>query len=363
MDNLEQRIEQANSILAPYAVSHDAGLGRVHEEEEDDTRYPFQRDRGRIINTEAFRRLKGKTQVFVGGGTDHYRTRLTHTLEVASISRDIARVLSLNEDLAECIALSHDLGHPPFGHAGESALDMWMKTHGQSFEHNQQSLRIVTELASHSSQSGGLNLRQEILEGLQKHRTPHDHPKDDEPSRHPSLEAQVVNIADEISYAAHDAEDGLNEKLFSLDEIRETSLANSASAAAEKRGTPLRGSIINLLAKDLYEATEGNIMSQRITTLDAVYQTEKSLVTFSDSVRQNLNDLHAFLQQKMYKHPAVKSKNEEGQKIIAALCARYFASPTEKILALQKRTGGTLEEAVKDYVSGMTDAYAFTQSA
>src|SRR3989344_4963553 len=163
MQTLSDRIDQANSLLAPYAVPHGTSLGRENPEEEDATRFPFQRDRDRIIHTQAFRRLKHKTQVFVVGKGDHYRTRLTHTMEVAQISRDMARTLGLNEDLAECIALANDLGHPPFGHAGEDALDQWMRDHGSHFEHNAQSLRIVTLLEEHSSLQKGLNLNREIL--------------------------------------------------------------------------------------------------------------------------------------------------------------------------------------------------------
>ncbi|HLD71473.1 MAG TPA: dNTP triphosphohydrolase, partial [Candidatus Peribacteraceae bacterium] len=178
MKDLKERLAAANSLLAPYAVPHQGLLGRVHKEADDETRFPFQRDRDRIIHTQAFRRLKGKTQVFVTGdtnfGTDHYRTRLTHTLEVAILSRDMARTLGLNEDLAESVALAHDLGHPPFGHAGEEALDHWMHDYDLHFEHNAQSLRLATILEQHSSQWQGLNLNREILEGLQKHRTPHD---------------------------------------------------------------------------------------------------------------------------------------------------------------------------------------------
>ena len=231
MQPLKDRLAAANTLLAPYAVPHEGVLGRTYPEAPDGTRFPFQRDRDRIIHTQAFRRLKGKTQVFVAGThgstqlttSDHVRTRLTHTMEVAQISRDIARTMGLNEDLAEAVALSHDLGHPPFGHAGEEALDRWMKKHGGSFEHNIQSHRVVTVLAEHSTQFPGLNLHQEILEGILKHRTPHDggivsgemvsgewsHSRSHDLTTHhsPSLEAQIVNLSDEIAYTGHDCED------------------------------------------------------------------------------------------------------------------------------------------------------------
>ena len=168
---LDDRITAANSLLASHAVPIQGQRGREQKEPGDETRFPFQRDRDRIIHTQAFRRLKGKTQVFVAGEGDHYRTRMTHTMEVTQLSRDIARTLSLNEDLAECIALAHDLGHSPFAHMGEEALDAWMKKQGSHFEHNEQSLRVVTLLEEHSSAYRGLNLNREVLEGLKKHST------------------------------------------------------------------------------------------------------------------------------------------------------------------------------------------------
>src|SRR3989338_6572691 len=171
---MEERLRRANEVLATYAVPHGTGLGREHPDQEDETRFPFQRDRDRIIHTQAFRRLKEKTQVFIAGKGDHYRTRLTHTMEVAQISRDMARTLGLNEDLAECIALAHDLGHTPFGHAGESAMQEEMQKRGGTFEHNLQSLRIVTLLEDRTKRYPGLNLNREVLEGLMKPRTSYD---------------------------------------------------------------------------------------------------------------------------------------------------------------------------------------------
>ena len=362
MEDRATRIAQANTLLASYAVPHDGTLGREHAEEEDATRFPFQRDRGRIVHTQEFRRLKGKTQVFVGSSDDHYRTRLTHTMEVAGVSRDIARTLQLNEDLAECIALAHDLGHPPFGHAGEEALNMGMKNHSEHFEHNDQSLRIVTVLAEHSKLHSGLNLHMEILEGLQKHRTPFDTPTDTSLPRSPSLEAQVVNIADEIDYTAHDSEDGLSAGLFSLEEICTIPLAKRASSLAESRGTSLRGSLIHILVEDLYKATKDNIVSQRITTLDDVYSAENSVVMFSETLRSDLDDLREFLLKNMYQHTAVADRNSAGKTILVELCDAFLAKPIEKILTLQEQTSSSLPIAVKDYVCGMTDAYALNLS-
>ena len=388
---IDDRSAQADSLLAPYAVKHSEGLGRLQKEVEDDTRLRFQRDRGRIVHTQEFRRLKGKTQVFVGpsfaqrygtqsgktsegkGGGDHFRTRLTHTMEVAGISRDIARALNLNEDLAECIALAHDLGHPPFGHAGEEAIDVWMKKHDSQFEHNQQSYRIVTLLSEHSALFKGLNLNQEILEGLLKHRTPHDQPSPSglRPTGIPestnricasSIEAQIVNIADEIAYSAHDCEDGLQAQLFDTKKLSHVPLAKEAYEISKINGTSLRGALINLLVTDLYQATESELTSQRITTLEDVYAAKNPIVTFSESMRSKLEELRQFLWDHMYNHPAVLEVSGAGKAVLQSLCEAYINKPTDKVKSIQKRTGDTLHESVKDYVAGMTDGYAFLQA-
>ena len=333
----------------------------MHEEEEDSTRFGFQRDRGRIVHTRAFRRLKGKTQVFVGSEDDHYRTRLTHTMEVVGISRDIARTLSLNEDLAECIALAHDLGHPPFGHAGEAALDKWMKEYGSMFEHNLQSYRIITTLEDHSSLYKGLNLNQDILNGLLKHNTPYDSPPDDD-VRSPSLEAQVVNLADEITYTAHDCEDGLRAGLFSLNELKDIPVITAALRHTEARGTSLRGAVIDILVTDLYKATKEQLLSQRIKTVDDVYNAKEPIVTFSDEVIKMIGELRTFLWGFMYNHPTVLEHTHAGQEIVLDLCNYYKNNPDEKIKSLMKKNDSTLEEAIKDYVSGMTDQFAALQA-
>ncbi|MFH0851125.1 MAG: dNTP triphosphohydrolase [Candidatus Peregrinibacteria bacterium] len=372
MFSLQERLKQANTLLAPYAVPHEGIQGRAVQEPDDETRFPFQRDRDRIIHTQAFRRLKGKTQVFVAGlrqgygrhagGGDHVRTRLTHTLEVAQISRDIARTLSLNEDLAECIALAHDLGHPPFGHAGEEALDAWMQTQESRFEHNEQSLRIVTVLEEHSSLFAGLNLNREILEGLKKHFTPHDEPATLATGHIPSLEGQLVNLADEIAYTAHDCDDGLNAELFTLEEITAIPLANIAAKRAAARGTSLRGALIHLLVTDLYAATEKELSAHDIRSLKKVAAAPDPLACFSPAMERDLSSLHDFLWQHLYLHPRVQACNTYGQSVVTTLCQYYEKHPSEKILALAKKTAGTLPEAIKDYVSGMTDAFAIRQA-
>lgn len=334
----DQRIQAANATLSPQAVRHEGVLGRRNEEPEDATRFPFQRDRDRIIHTTSFRRLQGKTQVFVAGEGDHFRTRLTHTMEVAQIARDLARALCLNEDLAECIALAHDLGHPPFGHSGEAALNAWMQEQGSHFEHNEQSHRIVTVLERHSSRHQGLNLNQEVEQGLLKHTT-----------AHPTLEAQVVNLADEIAYTSHDCDDGILAKLFSINHITEIPLARDAWERARGRGTMLRGSLVHLLVSDLLSVVTPQIQSNN----------PEVTVALSPSMRLALDELKAFLWEHMYPHPRIRIKAEEGMRIVDLLCRHFAVHPSEKIRTIAQRTGATLPEAIKDYVAGMTDAFAW----
>ncbi len=358
MKPLSERIAQANTLLAPYAVPQGGGLGRIFPEPEDETRFPLQRDRDRIIHTQAFRRLKHKTQVFLSGHGDHYRTRITHTLEVAQISRDIARSLSLNEDLAEAIALAHDLGHTPFGHAGEEAMRECMEKCGKSFEHNEQSLRIVTVLEDRTSKYQGLNLSREILEGLMKHRTPHDSPSKDTVVRSPSLEAQVVNLADEIAYTAHDTDDGLRAGLFTLEETCKTALGAFGSKKAKERRTELRGAIVDLLVSDLYVETASRITGSSVLTLEDVYRASSPLVAFSSAMTEKLSELRTFLWDHLYKSDAVQTQARHGQNVIVDLFSAYMKKPPAKVLELRKKTGGAMEEAVKDYIAGMTDPFA-----
>ena len=331
METLTNRLKVADSLLSSNAVKHGDGLGREYDEPEDQNRFRFQRDRGRIVHTRSFRRLKGKTQVFIGGKNDHYRTRLTHTMEVAGISRDVARTLRLNEDLAECIALAHDLGHPPFGHAGEAALDEWLRQFGKSFEHNRQSHRIVTLLETHSSQFPGLNLNREVLEGILKHET-----------KSPSLEAQLVNIADEIAYVAHDFEDGLRAGLFGEKEAQNIKLVADANRESAVRRTSLSGAIIHKLVNDLYKS--------------------EPRVAFTPKTKELLQEAQQFLDTKMYGNSLVVAMAQAGKLVIHALCDTYRKSPNDVVSELISAHGSTIEEAVKDYVAGMTDAYALQQA-
>jgi len=349
MTSVQDRITEANKMLHPRAVPHDGKIGRSFPEPPDNTRFPFQRDRDRIIHTTAFRRLQGKTQVFVAGEGDHFRTRLTHTMEVAQIARDVTRVLHLNEDLAECIALAHDLGHPPFGHTGEAALNAWMLEQGLHFEHNEQSYRIVTILEKRSSQYGGLNLNREVEDGLLKHAT--IHPQSQEVLSH-SLETQIVNIADEIAYTSHDCDDGLLADLFSIKELIQIPLAREASERSKERGTHVRGSMVYLMVKDL------------LTSADALLQSKGTEpLTLSPTMRAGLDEVKHFLWERMYPHPRIRLKAGEGKVIVDLLCRHYHLHPTDKILNIKERTSSTLIEAIKDYVAGMTDNFAWLQAA
>lgn len=363
MLSLASRLLAADQQLAPYAVKHSDGAGRGNDEPTDETRFRFQRDRDRVVHTQAFRRLKGKTQVFVGGGGDHYRTRLTHTLEVAGVSRDIARTLSLNEDLAECIALTHDIGHPPYGHAGEEAVNAWAIDHDASFEHNLQSHRIVTVIEGHSSLYTGLNLNVEVLEGLLKHYTPHDHPDQSLIAHAPSLEAQVVNLADEIAYTAHDTEDGLNAELFTLDDLKKISFAAEADQHRTERGTSMRGAIINILLEDLYSSVSESLQTHSIKTIEDVYAASEPLIHFSADTRQRLDELRSFLWNNMYQHPAVLEHSKAGQEIVRALCDHLHSHPSEKITEFMEEQECNQTQAIIDYVSGMTDSYAALKAA
>lgn len=325
---------QKKKFLSSLATPPQGKIGRRYPEPGDEFRLPFQRDRDRILSTQAFRRLQGKTQVFVTGEDDHYRTRLTHTLEVSSISRNLARWFGLNEDLCECIALAHDLGHPPFGHMGEAALDTWMKQYGDHFEHNEQSLRIVTLMETHRLDSPGLNLNQEVLLGLQKH------------GRLPlSLEAELVNLADEIAYTAHDCEDGMDQGIFSIEDLTSIPLLNELHQSRLKRGTSLRGTIIAYCVNDLRSASSA------------------AHITCSPDLRSSLDVIRSFFWDHLYENPVVKQKTQEGADIVIRLCEWLIKNPSPKIQSLEKRTGSTRRDAVKDFVAGMTDAYAYTIGA
>ncbi len=352
--------------LAPYAVTHTQG--RANQEQEDQYRTPFQRDRDRIIHSRSFRRLHDKTQVFISGTGDHFRNRLTHTMEVAQVSRDVARTLGLNEDLAETIALAHDLGHTPFGHAGETALNEVLQEHGLSFEHNEQSKRTVETIETPYPHFSGLNLTQETIDGLIKHQSPYDNAN--KTFRFlPSLEAQVVNLADEIAYTAHDTDDGLRSGIITRQQLQSLEIWQEAceiacrqysvSSANELTRDRIISKLISLIINDLYEATESTLQSKKIDSLEKVHQydpTQGALVHLSKSMRQKLAPLRKFLYQDLYFSDPVSSSMKEGQKMIKALFNFYLANPDQ----LPEKYS-QLPIAIKDYIAGMTDSYAIAR--
>jgi dGTPase len=342
----------------------------VHEELPPDWRTHYQRDRDRVIHSRAFRRLEYKTQVFLNGTGDHLRTRLTHTMEVAAIARNIARALRLNEDLAEAIALAHDLGHPPFGHKGERALNLLMRSHG-GFEHNLQSLRIVEELEQKYPLFPGLNLTWEVREGLAKHFTPYDSPASHRMShaRWPSLEAQVANLADEIAYYSHDLDDGLEAGLLEEGALRrEARIWSDAHRCVRKEYGDLPDEcrryfiircVIDGQVKDVVSNTEANLRRVGILCADAARLQPKALVQYSPRRRLQNQELRRYLYKHLYYNPKVHGPNSRAVQMLGGLFRFYLKHP-EQVGEQSRRRGPKIgwHRAVCDYISGMTDRYA-----
>lgn len=361
--NLQEK-EKLN--LATYAVKSSESAGRKFTEKVDDERLCFQRDKDRIIHCKAFRRLDQKTQVFMAGSGDHYRTRLTHTLEVAQISRDIARRLSLNEDLCETIALAHDLGHPPFGHAGEVAINEMMTEYGEHFEHNEQSRRVVEVLEKAYPGFDGLNLSLEVLDGMIKHQTAWDQAgKKFEVSAH--LEAQVVNIADEIAYTNHDMDDGLRSGLIKIAQLRRFDLWKEAESDVKKKyGKKISGqvlisrvisTIIAMMVDNLYQQTLKNIKKFKIKSVDDVKKFPGNIAEFSPEMKEMLKKMRHFLYEHFYLNPAIQSFTIKGTRMIKKVFHYYYADsgnfPKKEFL----KKGDNMVVAIKDYIAGMTDRF------
>jgi dGTPase len=357
------------ALLAPYAQRASESAGRPRSEHEHSFRGCYQRDRDRIIHGTSFRRLDGKTQVFLNGKGDHYRTRLTHTIEVATISRTVARTLSLNEDLAEAIALAHDLGHPPLGHAGEETLDRLMKEHG-GFDHNEQSLRVVEVLEESYPQQPGLNLSYEVLEGLRKHHRELVSP-DGERYQSPSLEAQVANIADEIAYYSHDLEDGLASGLLSDEELMSLEVWREAAAKAleESSGTLASSGprthrkfilrcLINREVEDLVETSRNSIANAQVQSVGDVRRYPTRLIGYSSDLKSRNAALRRHLYERFYRHPEVHDTNENACRQMEAVFANLIKHPEQlgaRTLSRMERDG--LARGTADYVAGMTDSY------
>ncbi|HTF90816.1 MAG TPA: deoxyguanosinetriphosphate triphosphohydrolase [Planctomycetota bacterium] len=360
--------------LAPYALHSVRSRGRSFHEEDDDLRTCWERDRDRIVHCTGFRRLMYKTQVFVNSEGDHFRTRMSHSLEVAQVARSVGNALALNEPFCEALALCHDIGHPPFGHRGEAALDELMRDHG-GFRHNFQVLRVVDRLERRSPEYPGLNLTREIRESLLKHEKDADWPAEfrPRPSR-PYLEAQVVDLADSTAYLMHDLEDGLAAKMFSEAVLaEEVELWRGASESVELRhpgfltatsDTKLRvkrvtNELLKIAINDLIETT-----SQRLERLDlrdaqAARNHDALIVDHSEAIGAEVADLTKFLYRRFYHHPHLQELTAHAQQILAALFAAYVAAPKEMAPWYQQwieRAG--LERAVCDYLAGMTDRFA-----
>ena len=358
--------------LACYAVQANASLGRVHAEPVEPTqsgRSPFQRDRDRIIHSTAFRRLEYKTQVFLNHEGDHFRNRLTHSLEVAQIGRAVARRLELNEDLVEAISLAHDLGHTPFGHAGQDALNECMREHG-GFEHNLQSLWVVDFLEERYALWDGLNLSFETREGILKHCSQ----KNAQTlgllgerflkNRQPSLEAQLANLADEIAYNNHDIDDGIRSGLLSIEQMDEVSLWRDQKHKVLNQFPQLNGRrlvfevvrhIIHVLVDDLVKETQHRINEAKPQSVADVRKAT-ALVGFSDAMRAQATEMKRFLFKNLYRHPQVNQMTKEASEMIVALFHHYENHPAD--LPLDFRPNDELHRRIAHYIAGMTDRYA-----
>ncbi|HRN74543.1 deoxyguanosinetriphosphate triphosphohydrolase [Ottowia sp.] len=368
---------QVTATLAPYASDPAHSRGRRHPASPAPTRNAFQRDRDRIVHSTAFRRLVYKTQVFLNHEGDLFRTRLTHSLEVAQLARSIARSLGLHEDLTEAIALAHDLGHTPFGHAGQDALHECMAAHG-GFEHNLQSLRVVDELEHRYPHHDGLNLSFETREGILKHCSAANARRLEaaEPDgvarrfldgTQPSLEAQLANLADEIAYNAHDIDDGVRSGLLRLEQVAEVPLFAGFLAAVQRDHPGLQGrrvlyeSIRRMLSAQVYDvidATGAALHQAGPGSADAA-RMAGPLVRFGDDMRQRSLQLKRFLFANLYRHPQVIETTTQAQQVVRELFAAYLAQPGELRPSFAARADR--ERAVADYIAGMTDRFALRE--
>ena len=383
---------------APYACDPAQSRGRLYREPPSRNRSPFRRDCDRIIHSTAFRRLKHKTQVFVFDEGDHYRTRLTHTLEVAQVARALARTLGLDEDLAKALALAHDLGHPPFGHAGEGALDECLDAFG-GFDHNAQTLRVVTALERRYPDFDGLNLTWETLEGLTKHNGPLTDRADNPVGRYqahgipetirdynrlqdlqlwsfPSVEAQVAALADDIAYDAHDIDDGLRAGLFGIDDIAAVALPGKLIADIRARFSGLDPArivhefvrrLIGHLIEDVTAETARRLAALKPRDADDVRGASSGVVGFSSAIAEAERAVKSFLERHMYRHARVQRVMNEAAGVVRDLFASYSAGPDDLPTEWREGLSGTSEAArmrrIADFIAGMTDRYALAEHA
>jgi dGTPase len=366
-----QELEQRERLtLAPFAQASADSRGRQYPEPAPDWRTQYQRDRDRVIHSRAFRRLEYKTQVFLNGTGDHLRTRLTHSIEVAAVARNMAQALRLNVDLAETIALAHDLGHSPFGHKGEEVLDRLMQEHG-GFEHNRQSLRVVESLEQKYPDFSGLNLTWEVREGLAKHETSYDHPDapaSSDPFLSASLEAQVANLADEITYYSHDLDDGLDSGLLSEPQLhREVRLWRQAARKVKtKHGTLpdecrwyfIIRCIIDSQIRDVVHTSEARLRQSGAQSADAVRRLNQPLIQYSTRRHELNGELRDFLYQNLYSNPRVREPNQRAVHMMEQLFLHCLHHPRH--IGQQARRRARLDglhRALCDYIAGMTDRY------
>jgi dGTPase len=354
--------------LAPYGVRSRDTKGRAYLDDEPEYRTAFQRDRDRLIHTTAFRRLEHKTQVFITYEGDYFRTRLTHTLEVAQIGRTVARALGANEDLVEAICLAHDLGHSPFGHSGEVALARLMKDFG-GFDHNRQSLRIVTELEQRYPQFPGLNLTWEVREGMVKHESEYDvaDAREYDPSLRGNLETQIANVSDELAYTTHDLDDGLRSAMISpqalegmaLWEIVRESFSSQGPELGELDRHRMIRELVGLLVTDLIRATDQRLSTAGVRSPLDIQQLKTNVVGYGEDMTRHNRELKDFLFKTLYTHYRVLRMARKAERVIADLFRAYCSEPSilpDSVQAVLVKRG--LERSACDYIAGMTDRFA-----
>jgi len=372
-----------NQPLASYAAIDEQSRGRRHSEPPPRFRSEFQRDRDRIIHSNAFRRLVYKTQVFVNHEGDLYRTRITHSLEVAQIGRTVARALRINETLTEAICLAHDLGHTPFGHAGQDALNECMREYG-GFEHNLQSLRVVDELEERYAEFSGLNLTYECREGILKHCSAQNARKLGDVARRfierkqPGLEAQLANLADAIAYNNHDVDDGVRAGIIDVEELRDVRIFSKFHVAVVEKYPTVSARrqlyetirhMVDYLVSDLITQSARNIEEAKVQTIDAVRDRQHPLISLSEAVLDEHQELKRFLRSKLYNHPKVREVMDEARGALKELFEAYLRDPTllppehQAVVSRADADGGVPARArvVADYVAGMTDRFAFLE--
>jgi len=367
----QQREEQEDYCLAPYGIRSKDSKGRAYPDDEPLYRTVFQRDRDRILHTTAFRRLEYKTQVFLNTEGDYYRTRLTHTLEVAQIGRTVARALGANEDLEEAICLAHDLGHSPFGHSGERILNELMANEG-GFDHNKQSLRIVTKLENRFEDFPGLNLTWETREGIVKHETEYDVADADEYNPHlrGHLEAQIANAADELAYSAHDLDDGLRSGLLATEWLQDLTIWKTLVESVDWKGPRLNEldrkkiirRMIGMEVRDLIKSTDQEIKQSGIKSVAELQKLDHNVIRFSDEMTKMNRELKDFLFANLYKHHRVIRMQVKAEGIISDLFSAYEKDP----LMLPRHIHAGIEakglkRAICDYIAGMTDRFAIDE--